>query len=341
MGTVFFHIDVNNAFLSWSAVEALKNGGTDLRLIPSIVGGDIEKRHGVVLAKSTPAKTFGIKTGEPVTDALKKCPDLVSTPPDHALYKRYSLSMLDLLKRYFRSITRYSIDECFAVFDPSLAGGSSPAEYALIVKDAVKNELGFTVNIGISENRLLAKMASDFEKPDKVHTLFPDEIKEKMWPLPVRDLFFVGRSSEAVLQSMGIKTIGDLAAADPELIEARLKTHGRTLWEYANGLEISPLAAEHRESKGIGNSRTVESDIIAAADAYRVLDDLCGEVSVRLKDQSFVAGSICVEIKYSDFTAASHQMPLSTPSNERSVLSGYTRLLFDELWDHRPVRLLG
>ena len=342
MGNIYFHIDVNNAFLIWSAAEALKNGsGTDLRLIPSIVGGDIEKRHGVVLAKSTPAKAFGVVTGEPVTDALKKCPDLVSVPPDHALYREYSRRMNELLKEYFREISRYSIDECFTVFDPVMAGGASPEEYAYKVKDAVKERLGFTVNIGISENRLLAKMASDFQKPDKVHTLYPSEIKDKMWPLPVRDLFFVGRSSEAVLRDLGIKTIGELAAADPEYIEAHLKSHGRTLWEYANGLEVTPLDSDRKKEKGIGNSRTLESDIIASKDAYRVLAELCGEVSRRLKKARLMAGSICVEIKYADFTSASHQMPLITPSNEQETLSGYTEKLFDELWTHRPVRLLG
>ena len=342
MGVIYFHIDVNNAFLSWSAAEALKKGSdTDLRLIPSIVGGDIEKRHGVVLAKSTPAKACGVVTGEPVTDALKKCPELVSIPPDHALYKEYSRRMNALLKEYFREISRYSIDECFVVFDPDLAGSRGPVEYAHIVKDEIKKRLGFTVNIGISENRLLAKMASDFKKPDMVHTLFPDEIKEKMWPLPVRDLFFVGRSSESVLQNLGIKTIGDLAAADPDYIEAHLKSHGRTLWEYANGLELTPLDSGRAKEKGVGNSRTLESDIIASHDAYKVLSELCMEVSSRLNKSRLLAGSVCVEIKYSDFTSASHQMPLITPSNDAKVLSGYADRLFDELWTHRPVRLLG
>ncbi len=342
MGEIFFHIDVNNAFLSWSAVEALKNGSTtDYRLIPVVVGGDIKKRHGVVVAKSDPAKKTGVKTGEPLTDALKKCPSLISIPPDHKLYREYSKRMLDLLSGYFNEISPYSIDECFAKYDPVTAKGKEPVEYAFFIKDLIRDTFGFTVNIGISENKLLAKMASDFQKPDKVHTLFKSEIKEKMWPLPIRDLFFVGNAAEHSLKGLGIKTIGDLAAADPKIIESHLKTHGRILWEYANGMEISPIDEERKSSKGIGNSTTLESDIISADDAYKILGKLCESVSRRLKKEHMVAGSICVEIKYSDFTSVSHQMAIPTPSSQKEDLHKYADLLFDRLWSHAPIRLLG
>ena len=194
---IIFHIDVNSAYLSWTAVERMKQGGPDtldIRTIPAIIGGDISKRRGVVLAKSIPAKKYGIITGEPVVDAFKKCPQLKSYAPDHKLYSRYSRSMIRLLQEYSPEISQYSIDECFMEYVP-IPGTSSPEEGARLIKDRIRDTLGFTVNIGISTNRLLAKMASDFKKPDLVHTLFPDEVPKKMWPLPVEDLFMVGRSS--------------------------------------------------------------------------------------------------------------------------------------------------
>lgn len=238
MKKIIFHIDVNSAYLSWTAIKLLRDGSnTDLRKIPAIVGGDMSKRHGVVLAKSMSAARYGIRTGEPITDALRKCASLTIVPPEHHYYSVCSHQLLDLLHHYTPSISQYSIDECFAEYVPVPGDNGDPVKAAHIIKDVIRNKLGFTVNVGISTNRLLAKMASDFEKPDKVHTLFPEEIPVKMWPLPVKDLFMVGRSSASKLELLGIKTIGDLAKMDPTLIEAHLKSHGRTIWEYANGIE--------------------------------------------------------------------------------------------------------
>ena len=221
MQKIIFHIDVNSAYLSWTAIKLLREGSdTDLRKIPAIVGGDMSKRHGVVLAKSMSAAKYGIRTGEPITDALRKCANLTIVPPEHHYYSQCSHQLLDLLHHYTAAISQYSIDECFAEYVPVPGDSGNPVKAAHIIKDAVRNQLEFTVNVGISTNRLLAKMASDFEKPDKVHTLFPEEIPVKMWPLPVKDLFMVGRSSAAKLELLGIKTIGDRARMDPSLIEA-------------------------------------------------------------------------------------------------------------------------
>ena len=195
MPRIIFHIDVNSAYLSWSAVEQLKNGAeTDLRKIPAIIGGDRASRHGVVLAKSISAKKYGIRTGEPVVDAIRKCPNLVIAPPDHRLYSDYSRKLMTFLHGYTDQIEQVSVDECYMDFTEIAPRFSSPMEGALEIKNEVRRQFGFTVNVGISENKLLAKMASDFEKPDKVHTLFPDEIKEKMWPLPIVELFMAGRN---------------------------------------------------------------------------------------------------------------------------------------------------
>lgn len=345
MKKIIFHIDVNSAFLSWSAIKLLQNGDfTDLRQIPAIVGGDMSKRHGVVLAKSISASRYGIRTGEPITDALRKCANLTIVPPEHHYYSQCSHQLLDLLHQYTSGINQYSIDECFAEYIPLPGDNGDPVKAAHIIKDTIHEQLGFTVNIGISTNRLLAKMASDFEKPDKVHTLFPEEVPTKMWPLPVKDLFMVGRSSAARLELLGIKTIGDLARMDPALIEAQLKSHGRTIWEYANGIEsvhIDGRTKTDTTNKGIGNSITLSADIVTENAARKVLLELSESVASRLRKASFLAGMVSVEIRYNTFENVSHQMQLTSPSQATQVIYESSIHLFHELWNGTPVRLLG
>lgn len=339
---IYFHIDVNSAYLSWTAVERLKKGDTlDIRTIPAIIGGDISKRRGVVLAKSIPAKKYGIVTGEPVVDAFKKCPDLKSYAPDHELYSRYSRRLIGLLSDYSPEISQYSIDECFMEYVP-MPGVRSPEAAAAIIKDRIRDELKFTVNVGISTNKLLAKMASDFKKPDLVHTLYPDEIQKKMWPLPVRELFMVGRSSAARLELLGIKTIGDLARTDPAILTSHLKSHGQVIWEYANGIENTGIDTRSRpDAKGIGNSTTISFDVVDGDTARHFLMELADSVSRRLRKAHFLAGMVSVEIKYSTFESASHQMQLLTPDNTTQAIYGTACHLFDELWNKKPIRLLG
>ena len=220
MTPVIFHIDVNSAYLSWTAVEQLKNGaGTDLRKIPSIIGGDQKSRHGVVLAKSIPAKRYGIRTGEPVANAFRKCPNLVIEPPDHKMYREKSRMLMDYLRTFTKEIEQVSVDECYVDMTQAMEGFYSPVDAAMLIKNGVREKFGFTVNVGISSNKLLAKMASDFEKPDKVHTLFPEEIRVKMWPLPIGELYMAGHSSVEILKKLEILTIGDLAQADHAAFE--------------------------------------------------------------------------------------------------------------------------
>ena len=205
MTPVIFHIDVNSAYLSWTAVEQLKNGAKiDLRDIPAIIGGDQKSRHGVVLAKSIPAKRYGIRTGEPVANAFRKCPNLVMEPPDHRMYREKSQMLMEYLRTFTKEIEQVSVDECYVDMTEAVRQFSSPVEAALVMKNGVHEKFGFTVNVGISSNKLLAKMASDFEKPDKVHTLFPEEIRMKMWPLPVGELYMAGHSSVEVLKKLEI-----------------------------------------------------------------------------------------------------------------------------------------
>ncbi len=342
MNQIIFHIDVNSAYLSWTAVEQLKNGAKeDIREIPSIIGGNQKSRHGIVLAKSVPAKRFGIVTGEPVANALRKCPDLKMYPPNHKMYDAYSAKLMEFLSSYTPDIEQVSVDECYMDFTGIAHKYHSPISAALEIKDAVFKKFGFTVNIGISVNRLLAKMASDFEKPNKVHTLFPEEIPLKMWSLPVSELYMAGHSSVEVLHKLEIRTIGELAKADPNLLELHLKSHGRTLWEFANGIDSNKVVRDHVESRGIGNSTTLPKDATTEEEAKRVLLWLAETVGGRLRKESQKAGMISVEIKYHTFRTVSHQKHLLRPTNTDQIIYETACQLFRELWDGEPIRLLG
>lgn len=265
---IIFHIDVNSAFLSWSALAHLREGNdVDLRLIPSIVGGDMAKRHGVVLAKSIPAKAYGITTGEPVVNAFRKCPNLTMVPPNHNLYRQMSHELMEFLTDICPDIEQVSIDECYMDYTPISEKYASPESAAVSIKDAVFQKFGFSVNVGISNRKVLAKMASDFKKPNLVHTLYSWEIQEKLWPLPVSALFMCGHSSVETLRKLGIRTIGELAQSDPQILEGHLKSHGITLWHYANGMDDASVGPEPVKSKGVGNSVTLSEDASTAETA--------------------------------------------------------------------------
>lgn len=342
MSQVLFHIDVNSAYLSWSALKCLADGSaTDLREIPSIIGGDMQQRHGVVLAKSIPAKKYGITTGEPIVNALRKCPSLVIERPDHTLYHEKSRELMRYLSDVCPEIEQLSVDECFMDFTPIRTRCASPEDAADLIRSQIRERFGFTVNIGISDKKVLAKMASDFQKPDKTHTLYSWEIEKKMWQLPVSSLYMCGSSSSQTLKKLEIQTIGDLAKADKNIIVSHLKSHGLLLWEYANGIDDSVVASSPSEAKGIGNSITLPKDVSRQEDAHLALLSLSDSVSARLRKAGQLAGMISVEIKYSNFRSVSHQMILTAPTNTSQLIYQTACHLFDELWNCSPIRLLG
>jgi DNA polymerase-4 len=302
---IIFHIDANSAYLSWTAVERLKNGETqDIRRIAAAIAGDPRTRKGVILAKSDLAKARGVRTGESVGQALRKCPGLQLFAPDHDLYARYSDAMYEALSRYSPVIERFSIDECYLDYTGCEALFGPPIEAAYRLKEEIKTRLGFTVNVGVSVNKILAKMGSELEKPDRVHSLFPDEIAEKMWPLPIGELFSVGRSSRARLEGAGIRTIGDAARADREFIVSLIgKAHGGTVHDFANGIDDAPVVpADEHERKGIGNSTTTASDVTTPEAADKVLLWLCDKVGARLRKQGYYAKVLSVSMRPSDFS---------------------------------------
>lgn len=340
---MIFHIDVNSAFLSWEAAELLRENpdAPDIRTFPSVIGGDESIRHGIVLAKSVSAKKYGIKTGEPLAHARRKCPGLKIYPPHYSIYAKRSEQFMELLRRYAPSVEAYSIDEAFCDMTGTTLLYGDPIAFAHTLKDTIRTELGFTVNIGISKNRLLAKMASDFEKPDKVHTLFPEEIADKLWPLPIEDLFFVGNSSAKRLRTLGITTIGELARSDHDMIVSMLKSHGDTIWHYANGIESAELTHGASANKGYGNSLTLSCDVTDSDTAKRVLLSLCETVGARIRSAKAYISVVQVQIVDNEFRHTSRQVTLPSSTNVTERIYECACELFDALWDHSPIRLLG
>lgn len=346
MGIYIFHIDANSAFLSWSAAYRVSVLGekTDLRMIPSIVGGDQEKRHGIVLAKSVPTKKYDIKTGEAIVTARQKCPGLVVIPPDYGLYVSASRAFMEKLRQYTDQVIQYSIDEAWAVFDgyEKLYGQGQMVSFAHALKDEIKEELGFTVNIGVSTNFLLSKMAGDFSKPDKVHTLFPEEIKKKMWTLPVSELFFVGKATTAKLHKLGIYTIGELAQADEDMIRAHLKTPGKIIQSYARGEDLQPYMFTHEANKGYGNSLTAPVDVVTEEYAKHLMLSLCETVGMRLRSDNVKISVVSVHITTFEFQYTHKQMRLLTPTDVTEEIYTAACQIFKKIWDGRtPLRQIG
>lgn len=342
MSRLIFHVDVNSAFLSWEAVKRVREGGDDLRLIPSAICGDVEKRAGIILAKSIPAKKFGVRTGEPVIMALRKCPDLVLAKPDFMLYSRCSHDFVAILREYAPVVEQFSIDECFLDMTGTGLIYPDPLKTAHEIKDKIRDELGFTVNIGIGENKLCAKMASDFEKPDRVHTLFPAEIPEKMWSLPIGDLFGIGGSTAERLERAEIRTIGQLARCDLAIIQSLVGVKaGIALHNSANGIDDSPVSDQPEDSKCYSISTTVPHDITRTDDAHRVLLALADSVCSRMRADNFMCRCVSVSIRTSSFKNRSHQTTIDATDITNEIFE-LSKKLFDELWDKKtPLRLLG
>ena len=341
---IIFHVDANSAFLSWTAAYRVKVLGEslDLREVPSVIAGDKASRHSIILAKSTPAKKYGIQTGEPLFQALEKCPDLIVAPPDYGLYVEASRHFVQMLRQFSPLVQQYSIDEAWVDMTGTGRIFGSPRLAAEKMRQRIWDELGFTVNVGISSNKLLAKMAGDFEKPNKVHTLFPEEMEGKMWPLPVRDLFLVGSATEKKLKGLGIYTIGDLAKTELSVLKKRLGKHGETIWHFANGRNAEMVTPEPEENKGYGNSTTTPEDVVSYAQAHQVILSLCETVAMRMRQDGKCGRCVAIHLRTNEFHHFSHQMILHGATNITSELFEAACKIFDEAWDGQmPLRQLG
>ena len=336
------HIDVNNAFLSWTAVEFLKNGkAEDIRLIPAVIGGDEATRHGVVLAKSNIAKQFGIKTGETIYSAKKKCPQIRIFPGKHDMYREYSNKLYELLLTYTNKVERFSIDECFIDFSDIIKSKKDFYNLAMEISNKVKKELLFTVNIGLSENKILAKMASDFEKPDKIHTLYKEEIRDKMWPLPIEELFMVGKKSAMKLKNMGINKIGDLAITNQKILIRKFGKFGGTIWKNANGINNDEVIDETSIPKSIGNSVTLPVDYNKKEDLEKVLLKLSEKVGHRIRKYDLSAYTIAIQLKTNKFIKYSHQKTINTPTNNTQEIYNISKELLNTIYNGESIRLVG
>jgi len=341
---VIFHVDANSAFLSWSAAYRVKVLGekTDLREIPAVVAGDKASRHSIVLAKSLPAKKMGVQTGEPLFQAQSKCPNLTVVQPDYGLYVEASRHFVEILRQFSPAVEQYSIDEAWVDMTGTERLYGDPRLAAEEMRRRIWEELGFTVNIGISTNKLLAKMAGDFEKPNKIHTLFPEEMESKMWPLPVRNLFLVGSATEKKLKDLGIYTIGDLAKTEVSVLRKRFGKSGETIWHFANGRNADLVTSEIADNKGYSNATTTARDVISRDVAHRVILSLCETVAMRMRKDDKSGSCVTIQLRTSDFHHFSHQMQLGGATNITAELFHAACQVFDEAWDGQtPLRQIG
>lgn len=342
MERIIFHIDVNNAFLSWSAVKLLDEGyKTDIRKIPSIIGGDESSRHGIVLAKSPIAKKYGIKTAETIYSARKKCQNLKVFSPDMEYYKKMSKKMIDYISNYSPDLEQFSIDECFLDLTGTTYLYDNILSLAYKIKDEINEKFGFTVNIGIGNNKLCAKMASDFEKPNKVHTLYKNEIESKMWPLPIEDLFMVGKKTAIKLKKMGFYTIGDVAKSDCNRLIREFKSFGNTIYEMANGIDNSIVDSTISQNKSISTSLTLSKDTDDISVLKKVLLKQVDEIGRALRKKNLYATVVAVTFKTSDFVSFSKQCSTDFPINSNDAIYDKVINLLYKSWNFEKIRNIG
>ena len=341
MERIIMHIDVNNAFLSWTAVDLLKQGHKDIREECSVIGGDETNRRGVVLSKSTPAKKMGVKTAETIYQARKKCPKLKVYPPNHKLYKEMSNSLFKLLSKYTNDIEVVSIDECFLDYGKVKNIYGDEVSFAYKIKDEIYNTLGFTVNVGIANNKLCAKMASDFSKPNKVHTLYSNEVKEKMWPLPIGDLYGIGKSSETKLKNLKINTIQDLAQANFTMLKPYFKNQTQHIIDIANGIDDTEVISEESDRASISTTETLIYDYDDIEEINKELKRISYKLSNELKKQNKFCYTIAIIIKDMYFKTITRQTKLKNCTNNDNIIYDISAKLFKQYWDGTPVRLIG
>lgn len=339
---IIFHIDVNNAFLSWTAILLLKQGyKTDIRTIPSIIGGDESKRHGIVLAKSPIAKKYGIKTAETLYEARKKCPSIKIYPPTHEWYYEISKEFHDYLKKFTPNTLKYSVDEAFMDMTGMDYIYEDYLKLAYDIKEDIKRRFGFTVNVGIANNMLCAKMASDFEKPDKVHTLFEDEVKKKMWPLPIEDLFMVGKKTSSKLRGLGIDTIGKLATQELSYLNKYFKNQAQFLLDSANGIDDSKVEKTISKTESISTTETLVKDVSDREELKEILFRQTDDVARQLRKREKYCNVVAIIYKNSSFESYSKQIKLDNATNNTSDIYKVVLHLLDISFREEPIRLIG
>lgn len=336
------HIDVNNAFLSWSAIDLLNKGAKyDIRNSYAVIGGDEKARRGIVLAKSMPAKKQGVVTAETLYSAKKKCPALRIYPPNFEFYHIMSKKMFDILYSYTPDIEIASIDECYLDYGKIKKINGDEVEFAYKIQKEIYDKLGFTVNVGIANNKLCAKMASDFSKPYKVHTLFDYEVKDKMYPLPIGDLFGVGKKTAKVLKEMGILTIGDLANASEEDLRKTFKNQTTYLINSARGIDNSEVISYRTDPKCISTTETLPTDAFNINEVKELLKHQSEKIGLELRKEKKYAYVIAAILKNKDFQSMTKQIKILNPTNISKDIYNIALKQMEQIWDKNGVRLVG
>lgn len=339
MARVILHCDMNSFFAS---VELLSH--PELRDAPVAVCGDPASRHGVILAKNEAAKKFGIVTAETIWQARKKCPGLVLLPPHHHLYREYSQKINAIYDQYTDLVEPFSVDESWLDITGSLhlLGGDGKA-VADEIRERVRRELGLTLSVGVSFNKVFAKLGSDYKKPNATTVISPENWKEIVWPLPVGELLFVGKAARNTLAQFGVKTIGELAAMDVGQLETLMGKAGRQLYEYANGLEREPVRSrsETEPPKSVGSGSTFQKDLRSRREVSAALSLLADDVATRLRQYGMYAGGVAVTLRTPDFQDRSRQKRFASPTHLMRELADGAMELLETFWKPPdPIRML-
>lgn len=340
MARTILHCDLNSFYAS---VELLSH--PELRQQPVAVCGDPDSRKGIILAKNEPAKRCGVKTAETIWQARQKCPDLALLPPHHDQYRQFSRIINDIYGQYTDLVEPFGIDESWLDITGSmhLFGGDARA-IADGIRRRISQELGLTLSIGVSFNKVFAKLGSDYRKPDATTVIPPESWQEIVWPLPLNSLLYAGPAAQRALGQYGIHTIGDLAAVDPVLPQRLLGKLGRQLWDFANGRDTAPVRPQHEKEpvKSVGNSFTFRENLISREQVLQGMSLLCDSVASRLRQQNLYCGAVQIGLRDPAFRNISRQKQLSCSTHSMRDLLRTAMELTDCIWKPpSPLRLLS
>lgn len=337
---IILHCDLNCFFASVELLEkpALQN-------VPVAVCGDPASRHGIILAKNEPAKKMGVQTAETVWQARQKCPHLILLPPHHSLYADYSRRVNTIYGQYTDLVEPFGIDESWLDVTGSLhLFGGDARQLADGIRARLRQELGLTISVGVSFNKVFAKLGSDYKKPDATTVISRENWRDIVWPLPVGDLLFVGRAAKRTLAQFGVETIGQLAACKPELLEQLMGKAGLQLYRYANGLDDAPVRPQHEQEpvKSVGNSTTFPENLTRWEQVRGGLQMLCDSVAARLRQQGLYCGGVSVGVRDAQFRTVSRQMRLPGPTHLMRDIYNAALELTGQIWKApTPIRLLS
>ncbi|MEG1547328.1 MAG: DNA polymerase IV [Clostridia bacterium] len=335
---MILHVDMNSFYASCAV---MKSGGLYTFETPLMVCGDPKKRHGIVLAATYPVKKTGVRAGMPLWEAKQRCPNAVVVEPDFRLYMDYSNRFMHIIRSYSPLIMRYGIDEAYIDYSGCEHIFGPPETVAEIIRERVKRELGLTVSVGIGENLIMAKMGSDYKKPDAITSLNRESWKKLIWPLPASNLMYVGKATERKLGDMGVRTIGQLAGMSLELLKSIFGKSGADMWMHANGMDNTHIKYVEDPQKGIGSSMTLPQDVTSTKDLLAALLLQTEKVAYRLRQAGMRARVIAVHVRFDDLTSRSCQTTLEKPTDITQEIYNEARLLIPRLMIGRPVRQAG